>query len=257
MTATRCSPPRRAAWTSRPTPSDAGAVGLGAVTDEKPHHLGHRQRLRERFMSGGAASMPDYEVLEMLLFSALPRGDTKPLAKALIDRFGSLADVLSAPPERLAEVKGVGDGIVAALKLVREAGLRLTRAKALNRPALSSWAAVLEYCQAAMAYENREQFRILFLDRKNTLIADEVQQTGTIDHTPVYPREVAKRALELDATAVILVHNHPSGDPNPSRADIEMTKKVVAAAAALGIVVHDHLIIGRGTHSSFKSLGLL
>ncbi|WP_346322193.1 DNA repair protein RadC [Emcibacter sp. SYSU 3D8] len=230
---------------------------MGAVTDEKPHHLGHRQRLRERFMSGGAASMPDYEVLEMLLFSALPRGDTKPLAKALIDRFGSLADVLSAPPERLAEVKGVGDGIVAALKLVREAGLRLTRAKALNRPALSSWAAVLEYCQAAMAYENREQFRILFLDRKNTLIADEVQQTGTIDHTPVYPREVAKRALELDATAVILVHNHPSGDPNPSRADIEMTKKVVAAAAALGIVVHDHLIIGRGTHSSFKSLGLL
>ncbi len=208
-------------------------------------------------MSGGASSMPDYEVLEMLLFTALPRGDTKPLAKALIDRFGSLADVLSAPPERLAEVKGVGDGIIAALKLVREAGLRLTRAQALNRPALSSWNAVLEYCQAAMAYENREQFRILFLDRKNTLIADEVQQQGTIDHTPVYPREVAKRALELDATAVILVHNHPSGDPNPSRADIEMTKKVVAAAAALGIVVHDHLIIGRGTHSSFKSLGLL
>ena len=208
-------------------------------------------------MSGGASSMPDYEVLEMLLFQALPRGDTKPLAKALIDRFGSLADVLSAPPERLMEVKGVGDGIVAGLKLVREAGLRLTRAQALGRPVLSSWNAVLEYCQAAMAYENREQFRILFLDRKNTLIADEVQQQGTIDYTPVYPREVAKRALELDATAVILVHNHPSGDPNPSRADIEMTKKVVAAAAALGIVVHDHLIIGRGTHSSFKSLGLL
>ncbi len=227
------------------------------MTDDKPHHLGHRQRLRDRFMNGGAASMPDYEVLEMLLFSALPRGDTKPLAKALIDRFGSLADVLSAPPERLAEVKGVGDGIVAALKLVREAGLRLTRAQALGRPILSSWAAVLEYCQAAMAYENKEQFRILFLDRKNTLIADEVQQQGTIDHTPVYPREVAKRALELDATAVILVHNHPSGDPNPSRADIEMTKKVVAAAAALGIVVHDHLIIGRGTHSSFKTMNLL
>ncbi|MGE0667112.1 MAG: DNA repair protein RadC [Sphingomonadales bacterium] len=227
------------------------------MTDEKPHHLGHRQRLRERFMNGGASSMPDYEVLEMLLFSALSRGDTKPLAKALIDRFGSLADVLSAPPERLMEVKGVGDGIVATLKLVREAGLRLTRAQALGRPVLGSWAAVLEYCQAAMAYENREQFRILFLDRKNTLIADEVQQTGTIDHTPVYPREVAKRALELDATAVILVHNHPSGDPNPSRADIEMTKKVVSAAAALGIVVHDHLIIGRGTHSSFKTLGLL
>lgn len=208
-------------------------------------------------MNGGASSMPDYELLEMLLFQALPRGDTKPLAKALIDRFGSLADVLSAPPERLAEVKGVGDGIVAALKLVREAGLRLTRAQALGRPMLSSWNAVLEYCQAAMAYENREQFRILFLDRKNTLIADEVQQQGTIDHTPVYPREVAKRALELDATAVILVHNHPSGDPNPSRADIEMTKKVVSAAAALGIVVHDHLIIGRGTHASFKSLGLL
>ncbi len=227
------------------------------MTDEKPHHLGHRQRLRERFMNGGADAMPDYEVLEMLLFQALPRGDTKPLAKALIARFGSLADVLSAAPERLLEVKGVGDGIVATLKLAREAGLRLTRAQALNRPVLSSWSAVLEYCQAAMAYENREQFRVLFLDRKNTLIADEVQQQGTIDHTPVYPREVAKRALELDATAVILVHNHPSGDPNPSRPDIEMTKKVVAATAALGIVVHDHLVIGRGTHASFKSMGLL
>ncbi|MEN3951104.1 DNA repair protein RadC [Iodidimonas sp. SYSU 1G8] len=227
------------------------------MTDDKPHHLGHRQRLRERFMNGGASSMPDYELLEMILFQALPRGDTKPLAKQLIAAFGSLADVLSAPPERLAEVKGVGDGIIATLKLFREAGLRMTRAEALNKPVLSSWSAVLDYCQAAMAYEKREQFRILFLDRKNTLIADEVQQTGTVDHTPVYPREVAKRALALDATAVILVHNHPSGDPNPSRADIEMTKQVVAAAGALGIVVHDHLVIGRGTHASFKSLGLL
>jgi DNA repair protein RadC len=227
------------------------------VTEDKPHHLGHRQRLRERFMNGGAGSMPDYEVLELILFQAFRQGDTKPLAKRLIDAFGSLADVLSAPPERLAEVKGVGESTVAILKIVREAGLRMTRAQALNRPVLSSWQAVLDYCQAAMAYERKEQFRILFLDRKNALIADEVQQQGTIDHTPVYPREVVRRALELSATAVILVHNHPSGDPNPSRADIEMTKQVVAAAGALGIVVHDHLIIGRGTHASFKSMGLL
>jgi DNA repair protein RadC len=227
------------------------------VTGDKPHHLGHRQRLRDRFLNGGAASMPDYEVLEMVLFLALPRGDTKPLAKSLLDTFGTLADVLSAPPERLREVKGVGDSIVATLKTVREAGVRLTRAQALNRPILSSWTAVLDYCHAAMAFEKKEQFRVLYLDRKNNLIADEVQQQGTIDHTPVYPREVAKRALALDATAVILVHNHPSGDPHPSRADIEMTKQVVAAAGAVGIVVHDHLVIGRGSHASFKSMGLL
>jgi DNA repair protein RadC len=227
------------------------------VTGDKPHHLGHRQRLRDRFLNGGASSMPDYEVLEMVLFLALPRGDTKPLAKALLETFGTLADVLSAPPERLREVKGVGDSIIATLKTVREAGVRLTRAQALNRPILSSWNAVLDYCHAAMAFEKKEQFRVLYLDRKNTLIADEVQQQGTIDHTPVYPREVAKRALALDATAVILVHNHPSGDPHPSRADIEMTKQVVAAAGALGIIVHDHLVIGRGSHASFKSMGLL
>ncbi|MBI1180220.1 MAG: DNA repair protein RadC [Alphaproteobacteria bacterium] len=183
---------------------------MAGVTDDKPHHLGHRQRLRDRFMNGGAGSMPDYEVLELVLFQAFRQGDTKPLAKRLIDTFGSLADVLAAPPERLAEVKGVGDSTVAILKIIREAGLRMTRAQALNRPVLSSWSAVIEYCQAAMAYEKKEQFRVLFLDRKNTLIADEVQQQGTIDHTPVYPREVAKRALALDATAVILVHNHPT-----------------------------------------------
>jgi DNA repair protein RadC len=224
---------------------------------EKPHHLGHRQRLRDRFMSGGAESMPDYEILEMLLFGARPRGDTKPLAKALIDKFGSLADVLSAPPERLKEVDGVGESTIAVLKVAREAGLRMTKAAALNRPILSSWSAVIDYCQAAMAYDTTEQFRVLFLDKRNTLIADEVQQRGTVDHTPVYPREVAKRALALDATAVILVHNHPSGDPKPSQPDIEMTKQVIAAAQPLGIVVHDHVIIGRGAHSSLRGLGLM
>lgn len=224
---------------------------------ETPHYTGHRQRLRTRFMDGGAGSMPDYEILELLLFQAHPRADMKPLAKRLIDTFGSLADVLSAPPERLVEVKGVGETTIAMLKITREAGLRLTKAQALNRPILSSWTAVLAYCQAAMAYERTEQFRVLFLDKKNTLIADEVQQTGTVDHTPVYPREVAKRALALDATAVILVHNHPSGDPNPSQPDIDMTREVQRATAAVGVIVHDHVVIGRGDHTSFKAMGLM
>ena len=224
---------------------------------ETPHYTGHRQRLRTRFMDGGAGSMPDYEILELLLFQAHPRADMKPLAKRLIDTFGSLADVLSAPPDRLVEVKGVGETTIAMLKITREAGLRLTKAQALNRPVLSSWTAVLAYCQAAMAYERTEQFRVLFLDKKNTLIADEVQQTGTVDHTPVYPREVAKRALALDATAVILVHNHPSGDPNPSQPDIDMTREVQRATAAVGVIVHDHVVIGRGDHASFKAMGLM
>jgi len=223
----------------------------------KPDHLGHRQRLRDRFLKGGADALPDYELLELVLFAALPRRNTKPLAKALIDRFGSFADVISAQPERLKEVKGVGDAVIAELKLVHAAALRLTQADVLHRQILSSWSALIDYCKASMAFSDKERFRILFLDRKNKIIADEVQQEGTVDHTPVYTREVIKRALELSATAIILVHNHPSGDPTPSRADIDMTKQIIEAAEKLSITVHDHVIIGREGHASLKQLGLM
>jgi DNA repair protein RadC len=218
---------------------------------------GHRERLRARFAAGGADAMPDYELLELTLFAALPRRDTKPLAKALLARFGSFAEVIAAPPARLMEVKGVGEMVASHLKIVEAAAHRLARTQVIGRPALSSWAALLDYCTAKMARCANEEFRILFLDRKNVLIADEVQNKGTVDHTPVYPREIVKRALELSASAIILVHNHPSGDPTPSKADIVMTREVAAAAKALGLAVHDHLVIGRGGHASFKSLGLL
>ena len=223
----------------------------------KPHFEGHRERLRERFFKGGADALPDYELLELILFRVFSRGDTKPLAKALIKRFGNFAEVVSAPAEVLREVDGVGERVVQELKLVQAAALRLSKGRMIGRTALSSWAAVLDYCRAAMAYETKEQFRIIFLDRKNVLIADEVQQKGTIDHTPVYPREVIKRALDLSATAIILVHNHPSGDPTPSRADIDMTRRIIEAAEKLNIVVHDHIIIGRDGHASFKALKLI
>jgi DNA repair protein RadC len=218
---------------------------------------GHRERLRERFAKGGADAMPDYELLELTLFAALPRRDTKPLAKALLARFGSFAEVIAAPRARLLEVKGIGESVANHLKIVEAAAHRLAKTRVINRPALSSWTALLDYCTAAMARSQNEEFRVLFLDRKNVLIADEVQNRGTVDHTPVYPREIVKRALELSASAIILVHNHPSGDPTPSKADIAMTREVANAAKALGIAVHDHLVIGRGGHASFKSLGLL
>jgi DNA repair protein RadC len=218
---------------------------------------GHRERLRARFQQGGADAMPDYELLELTLFAAIPRRDTKPLARALLARFGSFADVIAAPRARLMEVKGAGEAVANHLKLVEAAAHRLARSRVMGRPALSSWSALLDYCTAAMARSEIEEFRVLFLDRKNCLIADEVQNRGTVDHTPVYPREIVKRALELTASAVILVHNHPSGDPTPSKADIQMTREIVAAAKALSIAVHDHLVIGRGGHASFKSLGLL
>jgi DNA repair protein RadC len=217
---------------------------------------GHRERLRTRFLKGGDA-MPDYELLELTLFAVIPRRDTKPLAKALLARFGSFAEVIAAPLPRLMEVKGVGDAVANHLKIIDAAARRLAQTKVIKRPALSSWAALIDYCTAAMAREACEQFRVLFLDRRNVLIADEVQNRGTIDHTPVYPREIVKRALEHSASAIILVHNHPSGDPTPSRADIEMTREIEKAAKALGIAVHDHLVIGRSGHASFKSLGLL
>ena len=220
-------------------------------------NAGHRQRLKERFASGGPEALPDYELLELVLFSAIPRRDTKPVAKQLIERFGSFAEVINAPAERLKEVKGVGDAAVMQLKLMRAGALRMMRGGVMQRPVLTSWTAVLDYCRAAMGFEAREQFRILFLDKKNRLIADEVQQQGTVDHTPVYVREVVKRALEHSASAIILVHNHPSGDPAPSRADIDMTLQIVAAARPLGVAIHDHIIVGRQGHASFKALKLI
>ena len=213
--------------------------------------------MRERFVEGGADAIPDYEMVELVLFAAIPRRDVKPLAKQLIVQFGGFAEVIAAPRARLLEVPGLGEAAVTQLKIIEAAALRLAQTRLLNKPALSSWPALIDYCTAAMARSPHEEFRILFLDRKNVLIADEVQAKGTIDHTPVYPREIVKRALELGATAIILIHNHPSGDPTPSRADIEMTREVSAAAKALKITVHDHLVIGRSGHASFKTLGLL
>lgn len=225
--------------------------------DEKPLYLGHRKRLRERFQKGGAAALADYELLELILFAAFQRKDTKPLAKALVAKFGGYAEVLSADEERLKEVDGIGEAAISALKVVRESALKLSQSRILHRPIMSSWDAVVDYCRAAMAYESKEQFRILFLDKKNVLIADEVQQQGTVDHTPVYPREVIKRALELGATALILTHNHPSGDPTPSRDDIEMTREIADAGKKLGVAIHDHIIVGKNGHASFKGLGLI
>ena len=217
----------------------------------------HRQRLRARFMEGGATAMPDYELLELLLFRAIPRQDVKPLARLLLDTFGDFGRVVSASPQRLSLVKGVGDAVIQDLKIVEAAAQRLMRSKVLHRPILSSWDALLDYCHTAMAHRETEQFRILFLDRKNVLIADEEQAKGTVDHVPVYPREVVKRALELNASAIILVHNHPSGDPTPSQSDISMTTQVQEAAQVLGVALHDHLIIGKSRELSFRSEGYL
>lgn len=230
---------------------------MGFKDAGKPHYLGHRERLRQRFRSGGADAMPDYELLELVLFRAFPRRDTKPLAKALLARFGSFTEAVNAPEERLREVSGIGEAAISELKVVRAAALRLMRGEVLERPVLGSWEQVLDYCRASMGFEATEQFRILFLDKRNQIIADEVQQKGTVDHTPVYVREVVKRALELGSSAIVLVHNHPSGDPTPSRADIEMTKQIVTAAKNLGIVVHDHIIVGKQGHANFRGLGLI
>jgi DNA repair protein RadC len=218
---------------------------------------GHRARLRARFRTAGADALADYELLELILFRAIPRRDTKPIAKRLIARFGSFGEVLGAPEAHLAEVEGVGPAVALDLKTVLAAAQRITRGRVRGKQVLGSWSQVIEYCRAAMAFAEREQFRILFLDKKNALIADELQQTGTVDHTPVYPREVVKRALELSATALILVHNHPSGDPTPSRADIDMTRHIADVAKPLGIVVHDHIIVGRDGHASLKGLQLI
>jgi len=247
----------------------AKAAQANADADAKPHYHGHRARLRQRLLDGGTDALPDYELLELMLTPADPRGDTKPLAKALLKQFGDLPRLIAAPIEDLRKVEIVvetargpvtrrlNDAAIAVLQIQRAIALRLLRQELRERAVLSSWKQVLAYVRAAMAHERTEQFRILFLDKKNQLIKDEVQQRGTVDHAPVYPREVVKRALELDASALILVHNHPSGDPTPSRSDIDMTKEIQKAAAALGVLVHDHLIIGADGHASLKGLGLM
>ena len=237
---------------AKPAPLKAGRLPEAAE-----HYLGHRERLRDKCRDHGDTSLADYEILELLLFRSIPRRDTKPLAKALLARFGSLAGVFGAPITLLQEVKGIGENVALDLKLVATVGQRILRSELREKQVLSSWSSVIDYCHAAMAYESREQFRILFLDKRNTLIADEIQGRGTVDHTPVYPREVVRRALELSATAIILVHNHPSGDPTPSRADIDMTKTIVDTAKPLGITVHDHIIIGKDGHANLKGLRLI
>lgn len=238
-------------------PPAADAMLAAKPTKPAPHYHGHRERLRERFHMAGAAALTDYELLELVLFRALPRRDVKPLAKDLIARFGSFAEVVNAPEALLAKVPGVGAATIIDIKLIAAAANRVARGAIKTRETLSSWSAVIDYCRTAMAFADKEQFRILFLDKRNQLIADEVQQTGTVDHTPVYPREVVKRALELSATAIILVHNHPSGDPTPSNADIQMTKQIVDIASTLGISVHDHIIVGKNGHASLKGLRLI
>jgi DNA repair protein RadC len=224
---------------------------------EAPHYHGHRDRLRARFRSAGAEALSDYELLELVLFRALPRRDVKPLAKALIQAFGSFAETVHAPDARLREVGGLGEAAITEIKLIAAASSRVAKGQLKQRTVLSSWATVIDYCRTAMAFADKEQFRIIFLDKRNQLIADEVQQVGTVDHTPVYPREVVKRALELSATAIIMVHNHPSGDPTPSQADIQMTKAVIEVSKPLGISVHDHIIVGKHGHASLKGMKLI
>jgi DNA repair protein RadC len=235
----------------------AGTTNPPDQPAETPHYHGHRERLRERFYAAGPEALSDYELLEMALFPALPRRDTKPLAKALLQKFGSFAEAIHAPVARLREVDGIGDAAINQIKLLAAAADRVAKGEIRRKIALSSWNDVIDYCRTGMAFADKEQFRLLFLDKRNQLIADEIQQTGTVDHTPVYPREVIKRALELSATALILVHKHPSGDPTPSQSDIQMTKAIVDIAAPLGISVHDHIIVGKNGHASLKGMKLI
>jgi DNA repair protein RadC len=249
--------PKLVELTDEPEPEHTPHVPgkLGAFTSTGPQ--GHRGRMRARVLTHGAGTLADYELLEMLLFFAFKKGDTKPLAKALIMRFGSFANLLAAPTDALLEAQGLGPHSVVALKLVQDAAQRLARAEVMDQPILNNWDRLMDYLATMLAREKVEQFRVLFLDPRNRLIADEAQARGTVNHTPVYPREVVKRALELHATALILVHNHPSGDPTPSKADIEMTREVGDAAQVLGVVLHDHVIVGNGRWLSFRREGLL
>jgi DNA repair protein RadC len=236
-------------------PADSAVLNGGEA--ETPHYHGHRERLRARLREAGAGALADYELLELILFRAIPRRDVKPLAKAVIARFGSFAEAVAADPARLAEVEGMSAGAVSEFKIVEAAAQRFAKGAVKKRLAMGSWSAVVDYCRTSMAFEDRELFRILFLDKKNGLIADEVQGSGTVDHTPVYPREVIRRALELSATAIILVHNHPSGDPTPSSQDIKMTQDIIAIAKSLGVAVHDHIIVGRDGHASLRGMRLI
>jgi len=230
---------------------------IAGLSDAPPHFHGHRERLRGRFRQAGAEALSDYELLELVLFRAIPQRDVKPLAKDLISKFGSFPEVIAAPAARLAEIKGIGDAAITELRIVHAAASRMARGQVQKRPVLSSSSSVIDYCRTAMAFAEKEQFRVLFLDKRNQLIVDELLQVGTVDHTPVYPREVVKRALELSATALILVHNHPSGDPTPSQADIQMTQTIVDVARPFGIAVHDHIVVGKEGHASFKNLRLI
>jgi len=230
---------------------------MAKKTETKPHYHGHRERLRQRFDESGASALADYELLELILFRAIPRRDVKALAKTLIAVFGDFSAVLSAEPERLMEIPGISVSVAREIRIVRAAGLTMQLESLQNKPVITSWSALETYCRSLLAHEKREQFRVLFLDKKNRLIADEQQNQGTIDHTPVYPREVMRRALELGSSAVILVHNHPSGDPTPSTDDIDMTKRIITAGKALNIRIHDHIIVGRTMTTSFKALQLI
>jgi DNA repair protein RadC len=237
-------------------PDELAEAAMPAPT--APDHAGHRKRVRDRFLKVGGDAFEDYELLELALHMIIPQKDTKPLAKALLKEFGSFSGVFAASPARLEKVEGLGATSVAHLKVIQAVAARFGRDRIdTEKPILSSWTQLIDYCHSQMAFESIEHFRVLFLDKKNRLIADEVQQTGTVDHTPVYPREVIKRSLELSATALILVHNHPSGDPAPSAADIRMTKEIADVAKPLGIVLHDHIIIGKSGHASLRGLRLI
>ena len=238
--------------------SEKASPSTDGLAEATPHYVGHRDRARQRFLELGEQHIKDYELMELVLHIVLPRRDTKAIAKELLGRFGSLSGVFAADPAELDKVKGLGAISAANLKIIQAVAQRFARDRVdRSQPILSSWSQLMDYCRASMAFEDIEQFRILFLDKKNRLIADEVQQTGTVDHTPVYPREVIKRTLELNATALILLHNHPSGDPAPSSADVQMTKQIVDVAKPLGITVHDHVIIGKSGHASMKALRLI
>ena len=226
-------------------------------TEEKPHYTGHRERLRQRLLQSKKGSLPDYEILEMLLFPTRPRGDVKPLAKALITEFGSFARVVNADPELLRRIPGIGDSVIAILRTVQEAAVRLVKEEMMEKPVVQSWKALLDYCRATMGHNKTEQFRILYLNKQHMIIADELQEVGTVDRAAVYPREVVKRALYLEAAAIILVHNHPGGDTKPSRADIDITKQIMQGAAVVGVELHDHVIISSKSHYSFKSHGVI
>lgn len=244
----------------KPRVDDASGFAFAPAPAEspaQPHYAAHRERLRKRFTQAGPAALADYELLEMLLFRTIPRRDVKPLAKALLARFGDFAAVLGAEPARIAEVEGAGPAVAHDLKLIHAAIERAGLSAARRRRSVSSWTQLLDYVRVALQHQTREQFRVLFLDRKNQLIADEPQSEGTVDQAPVYPREVVRRALELGASALILVHNHPSGDPAPSASDLAITKEIIAAAKTMEIAVHDHIIVGRHGAASFKSLGLI